>query len=85
MWVLRKCLKLSDKEINSFSHLLHGLKQGCPPHGGFALGYDRFLSILLHKNSIRDVIAFPKTTQGTELMTGSPSEINNEIKSKYKL
>ncbi|VVC26055.1 Hypothetical protein CINCED_3A015968 [Cinara cedri] len=71
--------------IESMSHLVEALKSGCPPHGGIALGIDRFLSILCKTNSIRDVIAFPKTFEGKDLLTGAPSEITVEDMKRYHL
>eukprot|EP01080_Neovahlkampfia_damariscottae_P004351 gene4351-7707_t len=61
-----------------FTHLLEALKLGAPPHGGVALGLDRLIAIKCNSNSIRDVIAFPKTSTGNELMTNSPSEVKNK-------
>ena len=60
--ILRVC-GLSDEEIDEkFGHLIHALELGAPPHGGIALGLDRLVMLLAGKKSIRDVIAFPKTT-----------------------
>ena len=47
-----------------------------PPHGGIAIGFDRFLSILLNEKNIREVIAFPKTGDNRELMMEAPSEVS---------
>jgi aspartyl-tRNA synthetase len=72
-------LGISDEEAKEkFSFLVDALKYGAPPHGGIALGLDRVMMILLNKKSIRDVIAFPKTTRGQCLMSNAPSPVAPE-------
>ncbi len=71
-----KWLELSDAEIEEkFGFLLQALSYGAPPHGGIALGFDRLMMFLLNTNSIRDVVAFPKTQRASCLMTEAPSEV----------
>lgn len=67
---------ISEEEIQSnFGWFLEAQKYGVPQHGGIALGIDRILSVLLNTNSIRDVIAFPKTSQGTDEMMKAPIDL----------
>ena len=70
-------LNLEEKEIEEkFGFFLNALKFGAPPHLGIALGFDRLLMLLTGEDSIREIIAFPKTTSSLCLLTGSPSAVS---------
>jgi aspartyl-tRNA synthetase len=69
-------LGLSDEEATrKFGYLLDALEYGAPPHGGIALGLDRLVALMCGESSIREVIPFPKTARGTDLMSDSPSPV----------
>jgi aspartyl-tRNA synthetase len=73
---LFKAIGLSPEEIaHKFGFLLDALDYGAPPHGGIAFGFDRMMMLMLQRETIRDVIAFPKTQSSTCLLTGAPASV----------
>ena len=72
-----KLLGMSDEEARTrFGFFVDALEFGTPPHGGIALGLDRIVALLAGEQSIREVIAFPKTAQAVDLMSGAPSTVD---------
>jgi aspartyl-tRNA synthetase len=74
-----RALGMSEQEARQkFGFFLEALSMGAPPHGGFALGIDRFVALLAGEGNIREVIAYPKTASGSDPLTGAPSEAPEE-------
>lgn len=84
-YIMREVLKMSDARMKDFAHLLEVLRAGCPPHAGLALGFDRLIAVMLGKESVRDVIAFPKSGRGEDMLVKSPTRMTKEQLETYHL
>ncbi|XP_043482569.1 aspartate--tRNA ligase, mitochondrial [Leptopilina heterotoma] len=78
-------LKMLNINTDQLNHLIEALSSGAPPHGGIALGIDRFVSLLCKSATIREVMAFPKTLEGKDLMSDAPAAISEKEKLLYHI
>jgi aspartyl-tRNA synthetase len=77
--------QMSEERMNDFSHLFEALSSGCPPHAGFAIGFDRLIAVMTGVESVKDVIFFPKSSKGEDMMVKSPAPMTNAELSRYHL
>jgi len=68
-----------EESTSKFGYLLEALAMGAPPHGGFAMGIDRFVALIAGEPDIRQVIAFPKVSSGSDPLTGAPTPMPDTV------
>lgn len=78
-------LQIKAERLSDFQHLFSALEAGCPPHAGLAIGFDRLVAVMQGRDSVRDVIAFPKDKNGTDLLVNSPSHLSKQRMADYHL
>lgn len=83
-YIFEQVLNITNAEV-LFGHLLKAFQMGTPPHAGFAIGFDRMCAMLCGTQSIRDVIAFPKSITGSDLVVGSPTTVPEKTLNNYNV
>ncbi|KAI4647012.1 uncharacterized protein J4E78_008984 [Alternaria triticimaculans] len=84
-FIFKDILKMKPERVEDFRHLLDVLRSGCPPHAGIALGWDRLMAVMCGRDSVRDVIAFPKSGRGEDQLVKSPNRMTEEQLETYHL
>jgi len=84
-YILEDVIKVHPDKLHQFDHLIDVLGSGCPPHAGIALGFDRLIAVMMGTDNIRDVVAFPKNSNGADPLVGSPSLATDEDLATYWL
>jgi aspartyl-tRNA synthetase len=75
-----RALGLTDEEAREkFGFMLQALRMGAPPHGGFAMGIERFVALMAGEPNIREIVAFPKPSSGSDPLTGAPTPMPDEV------
>jgi aspartyl-tRNA synthetase len=75
-----RVMGMTDEEATSkFGFLLEALEMGAPPHGGFAMGLERFVALMAHEPDIRQIVAFPKVSSGSDPLTGAPTPMPDPV------
>ncbi|KAF2859036.1 hypothetical protein K470DRAFT_282878 [Piedraia hortae CBS 480.64] len=83
--ILKEVLCLPEQTRAHFDHLIKVLGSGCPPHAGIALGFDRLLTVMLSRTSVKHVMAFPKGNRGEDVLVGSPGQVTPDEWRTYHL
>ena len=76
---------MPQSRIDDFKHLFRALEAGCPPHAGLAIGFDRLVAVMQGRDTVRDVIAFPKNSSGEDPMVESPGLMRRKQLDLYHL
>ncbi|KAI6784664.1 Aspartate--tRNA ligase-like protein [Emericellopsis cladophorae] len=84
-FIMRDILRMSDERVADFKHLFDALESGCPPHAGFALGFDRLCALLTDTSTVKDVIAFPKGGKGEDPFVKAPGQVTEQQLKEYGL